>query len=387
MPPGSRFGDDTPGFYKHQEDKLTIPDRASTAAQDAEAVVEDSAPGRFGLGRVATITVVVLAVFGVAWLLVKLTGFLLLVFAALVLAAIFDVLTRKVASVTRLKRGPALTVSVVGLLAALGGAFALFGSQLASEFDTIRESIPPAMEQVRGLLDRFGLGEPARKLMSEGTGDVSKLLSQAGDYALTVGNGLANLLLVLVGAIFIASDPGVYRRGLLLLIPSRAEPTVAEALDDAAQGLRGWMIGQAVSSLVVAAFTWAGLSLLGVPAAGGLGLIAGLLDVIPMVGPIIAGVPAVLLAFTASPTTAMWTIVLFVVIQQLQGNFLQPMIQKQAVDVPPAVLLFAVVAAGLLFGFLGVLLAAPLTVVVYVLVQRIYVRTLLGKDIAVSGKD
>jgi predicted PurR-regulated permease PerM len=81
-----------------------------------------------------------------------------------------------------------------------------------------------------------------------------------------------------------------------------------------------------------------------------------------------------------------WTVVLFLIIQQIQGNFLQPMIQKQAVDVPPAILLFAVVAAGLLFGFLGVLLAAPLTVVVFVLVQRIYVRTLLGKEIKIAGQ-
>ena len=147
------------------------------------------------------------------------------------------------------------------------------------------------------------------------------------------------------------------------------------------------MVGQAVSSLVVAVLTWAGLWILGVPAAGGLGLIAGLLDVIPMIGPIIAGVPAILLAFTVSPTTALWTIGLFLVVQQLQGNFLQPMIQKHAVDVPPAVLLFAVIAAGLVFGFLGVLLSAPLTVVIYVMVQRIYVRTLLGKDIKVAGHD
>jgi predicted PurR-regulated permease PerM len=100
-----------------------------------------------------------------------------------------------------------------------------------------------------------------------------------------------------------------------------------------------------------------------------------------MVGPIIAAIPAVLLAFTVSPATALWTIGLFLIIQQLQGNFLQPMIQKQAVDVPPAVLLFAVVAAGTIFGFLGVLLAAPITVVTYVAIQRIYVKTLLGKDI------
>lgn len=88
-----------------------------------------------------------------------------------------------------------------------------------------------------------------------------------------------------------------------------------------------------------------------------------------------------------SPTTALWTVVLFLIVQQIQGNFLQPMIQKQAVDVPPAVLLFAVVAFGLVFGFLGVLLSAPLTVVTYVMVQRLYVKTLLGKPIRIAGQD
>lgn len=339
-----------------------------------------------GIGWIAAVIVMAIAIGGVAWLLVKLSDFLLLVFAALVLAAIFDAMTRKVSRFTRMKRGFALTVSVVTLLAVFGGVFILFGTQLAREFDTIRESLPPAIDQVRGLLERVGLGEPAQDMLDKSRDDASKLLSQAGGYALTLGNSLANFVLVFVGAIFIASDPAVYRRGLLLLVPRAAEETTAAALDDASRGLSGWMIGQAMSSVVVAALTWGGLTALGVPASGGLGLIAGLLDVIPMIGPIISGVPAVLLAFTVSPVTALWTIGLFLLVQQLQGNFLQPMIQKHAVDVPPAVLLFAVVAAGLLFGFLGVLLAAPLTVVVFVMVQRIYVRTLLGKNIKMADQ-
>lgn len=337
--------------------------------------------------RIATITVTIVAIVAVALLLVELVGFLMLIFAAIVLAAVFDALARRVTRLTRMKRGAALALSIIGLVAVFAAAFALFGAQLAGEFETIRESIPAAMDQVRGFLERVGLGGAARHLLERGSSDISSLAARAGGYALTAGNGFANFVLVFVGAIFIAGDPAVYRRGLLLLMPARAEEPVTAALEDASRGLRGWMVGQAVSSLVVAAFTGAGLALLGVPAAGGLGLIAGMLDIIPMVGPIIAGVPAVLLAFTVSPATALWTIVLFLVIQQLQGNFLQPMIQKQAVDVPPAVLLFAVVAAGLLFGFLGVLLAAPLTVVLYVVIQRIYVRTLLGKKIKIAGED
>ncbi|OHD03610.1 MAG: AI-2E family transporter [Sphingopyxis sp. RIFCSPHIGHO2_01_FULL_65_24] len=330
---------------------------------------------------------IVLALIAVAWLLISLTRFFMLVFAAVVLAAIFDAIAGWIVRRTGMKRGFALALSVAGIVAIFAGAFMLFGSQLAREVDTIREQIPQALRGVEAFLDRYGLGQRVRELAAVGSEDISRLASQAGGYALAAGSGIADFVLVLVAAIFLAGDPATYRRGLLLLMPARAEDTASLALGDAARGLKGWMVGQALSSLVVAGLTWAGLALLGVPAAGGLGLIAGLLDVIPMVGPIIAGIPAVLLAFTVSPMTALWTLVLFLVIQQLQGNFLQPMIQKQAVDVPPAVLLFAVVAAGILFGFLGVLLAAPLTVVVYVMVQRVYVKTLLGKDIKIAGQD
>lgn len=346
-----------------------------------------AAPAAISPGKIALATVVVIAIIGVAWLALTLTRFFMLVFAAIVLGAIFDAIAGWLVRRTKMKRGFALAGSVVGIIAIFTGAFVLFGSQLASEVDTIREQVPRALQGVEAFLDRYGLGTRVRELAEVGGNDISQLVSQAGGYALAAGSGIADFVLVLVAAIFLASDPSTYRRGLLLLMPAKAEKTASLALDDAARGLKGWMVGQAVSSLVVAALTGVGLALLGVPAAGGLGLIAGLLDVIPMIGPIIAGIPAVLLAFTVSPATALWTLVLFLVIQQLQGNFLQPMIQKQAVDVPPAVLLFAVVAAGVLFGFLGVLLAAPLTVVVYVLVQRVYVKTLLGKDIKIAGQD
>ncbi|MDO9369732.1 MAG: AI-2E family transporter [Sphingopyxis sp.] len=355
--------------------------------QTRATIEEDTSATRVSSGRIAAFTLIVIAIVGVAWLAVELTRFFMLVFAAIVLAAVFDAIAGWLVRRTGMKRGFALALSVAGIIAIFTGAFILFGSQLAREIDTIREQVPRALQSVEAFLDRYGLGTKVRELAAVGGDDVSRLASQAGGYALAAGSGIADFVLVLVAAIFLASDPATYRHGLLLLMPAKAEETARLALGDASRGLKGWMVGQAVSSLVVAALTWAGLALLGVPAAGGLGLIAGLLDVIPMVGPIIAGIPAVLLAFTVSPATALWTLILFLVIQQLQGNFLQPMIQKQAVDVPPAVLLFAVVAAGALFGFLGVLLAAPLTVVVYVLVQRIYVRTLLGKPINIAGEE
>jgi len=338
-------------------------------------------------GAIAVIVVVIVAIVGLAWLLVSLTNVLLLIFAALVLAVIFSAMADWLCRRTGMKRGIALALCVLAVLALFVAVFWLFGAQLADQFATIRASIPPALNQLEQALDRVGLGEPARRLLAETSGDLGRFLPQAGNYVVTAGNVVTNVVLLFVGAIFIASDPAVYRRGFLLLMPRRAEDTAAAALDDAGRGLRGWILGQALSSGFVALFTWGGLTLIGVPAAGGLGVVAGLLDFIPMIGPIIAAVPAVLLAFTASPTAAAWTVGLFLLIQQLQGNILLPMIQEQAVNVPPAVLLFAILAAGTLFGIVGVILAAPLTVVAYVMVQRIYVRTLLGKPVKIVNRD
>lgn len=361
----------------HQpENSATPPFRASTSPET---------PRFPSFGHVAISTVIVLTIIGVFWLAIELNRFFMLVFAAIVLGAVFDAIASWIGRITGLSRTFSLILSVLGLFAVFIGSFVLFGTQLANEFDTIKQTVPAALQGIEGFLNNYGMGERARELAKVGGEDVSRILTQAGGYALAASSGLADLLLVIVGAIFMAGNPAVYRRGLMLLLPTKAEPVAAQALDDAGAGLRGWMMGQAISSLVVGAFTWGGLSLLGVPASGGLAIIAGLLDIIPMVGPVISGIPAVLLAFTVSPMTALWTLVLFLVIQQLQGNFLQPMIQKHAVDVPPALLLFAVLAAGLLFGFLGVLLAAPLTIVCYVFVQRIYVQAILGKNINVAG--
>lgn len=345
------------------------------------------APGAMSTAEFTRRAVILLALAGVAWIAIELTGLFLLLFAAIVLAVVFDAMARLIRRFTHLPQGWALTLGILLLLGAFVGVFVMFGTQLASEFETIREQFPPALAAIEAQLDTWGLGERVRNVISTGSSDISSILSRASGYVVTIGSGIADFALVLVGAIFLATQPALYRRGVLLMTPKRAEPVTEKAMDDATAALRGWMVGQLMSMTVVAALTWVGLLLLGVPAAGGLALIAGLLDIIPFVGPIIAGIPAVILAFTVSPMTAVWTIGLFLLVQQIQGNILQPLIQKHAVDVPPAVLLFAVVGAGTLFGFLGVLLAAPITVVVFVLVQRIYVKTILDKPIRIAVED
>jgi predicted PurR-regulated permease PerM len=178
------------------------------------------------IGRIVVATIAIICVVGVAWMLVELSRFFLLVFAAVVLAAIFDTITRQICRVPFLNvRWRALTLAIIGLLAVFVGAFYLFGAQLSREFETIQENIPAAMRSVEALLDQLGLGASVAQLVEQGTQDLSNLASRIGGYALAVTSGVADFVLVFVGAIFIAAHPDVYRRGLLLLLPHRARAT------------------------------------------------------------------------------------------------------------------------------------------------------------------
>jgi predicted PurR-regulated permease PerM len=138
---------------------------------------------------------------------------------------------------------------------------------------------------------------------------------------------------------------------------------------------------------LIGTLTGLGLWLLGVPSALALGLLAGLLEFVPYVGPIIAAIPAILIAVAIDPQLGLWTVLLYAVIQQVEGYAVQPLLQSWAVEVPGAVLLFALLACGGLFGALGVVFAAPLTVVAYVLIKRLYVREALDTPTPIPGEE
>jgi predicted PurR-regulated permease PerM len=153
------------------------------------------------------------------------------------------------------------------------------------------------------------------------------------------------------------------------------------------RALRLWLKGQAIAMVVVGLMTGIGLWLLGMPSAFVLGLLAGLLEFIPFAGPIISAIPAILLALVVGPEMALWVGLLYLFVQQFEGNVLSPMIQQYAVDLPGVVLLFSLIGFGILFGTLGVILAAPLAVVTLVLVKRLYVIETLDTPTPIPGEN
>ncbi|RUR40149.1 AI-2E family transporter [Vreelandella populi] len=308
----------------------------------------------------------------VALVLWQLVGLLILIFGAVVGAC---VLQTGMTPLLRLgaPRWLALLAVIIGLVVVLGLISWAFGAQVSSELEALTSLLPDAWAQLQERIEGTSLA-PLLDNTAERAGSLFENgISQVGMVVVSMGGSVVNFFALIVGMVYFAAQPGVYRRGLLLLAPVKSRPKLADALDESGKALRFWLGGQLVAMVVTGLLVGISMWFLGVPAPLGLGLIAGLLDFVPLVGPLVAAIPALLLAYTVSPQTALFVLIAYTIIQQIEGNIMQPLIQQRAVNLPPAMLLFSLFAASTLFGVAGVLLAAPLTVVLFVLVNRLYV--------------
>ena len=221
------------------------------------------------------------------------------------------------------------------------------------------------------------------KVMDAGTGDGA--MKRATRFANQLLHGLLALFVVLVTGIYLAAAPRMYVEGVVMLAPHARRRRYREVMARLAYVLRWWMIGQLIPMVVIGVLTAVGLKIIGVPMWLFLGLLAALFNFIPNFGPLISGVPAFLLALADSPTKAMWVVGLYIFAQSLEGYVLTPMVQRRAVELPPALLILFQVLAGLLLGVLGVVLAAPLLAVVVVAIKMLYVEDVLGDEVKVPG--
>ena len=315
----------------------------------------------------------------------QLRTLVLMLFGAVVVATIFRALADVIRKRTGAPDGVAVALSVLFVLGSIAGLAALFGAQIAAQVHTLTEAVPAAWRSFEEQVRDMGFGEQMAGIIE---GPLRRRqTSSIGRLVMSVGSGIADTLIVVFGGIFLAAQPNFYRIGAIKLVPAPKRALVAEAMVDSERALRLWLRGQLLAMVLVGLLTGIGLWLIGVPSALALGLLAGLLVFIPFAGPIIAAIPAVLLARGVGPDLALWTILLYVVIQQCEGNLLQPLVQQYAVDLPPLVLLFSLLGFGMLFGALGIILAAPATVVSYVLVKRLYVQEALGTKTPIPGED
>lgn len=314
---------------------------------------------------------------------------LLLILGSVLVAVILSLIASPFHHRLSLPRGVALAIAVllvVGLFASVGW---MFGAEIRNQTETLREMLPKAVGAVQARLDSLGIPISIEQMAQGGEESIggSGIVSSIGGFAMSVGSAIVDFVLVLVAGIFLAAQPDLYRRGVYKLVPEGRRPLLREALHDAGHGLGLWLKGRLLAMALVGVLTGLGLWLIGIPSFLTLGLLAALLDFVPFIGPIIAAIPAVLLALTLGTDTALWTALLYLGVQQVEGNILDPIVQQRMVTLPPAFLLFSMVAAGLLFGVAGIILGAPLAVVIYVLVKRLYVREALHTPTKIPGEE
>ena len=329
--------------------------------------------------------VIALIVVGIALLLWNLRDLFLLVFGSVLVSVILGLVAQPIRDRLGVPRWIALLAAVLIVIGVIGTSFWLFGAEVNRQAQSLRDMIPVAWQALQARFDAWGIGGDFRE-WTAGLGAEARMVANIGSLAVTVGSGVADTFLVIVGGIYLAAQPDLYWVGMIKLVPERGRALAAQALEASARALRLWLLGRLVSMAAVGFMTWLGLSVIGVPSALTLGLLAALLEFVPFIGPIVAAVPAILLAFAENPDMALWTLLLFVIVQQIEGNLLEPMVQQRAVDLPPVLLLFALVAGGLIFGTVGIILAAPLTVVIYVMVKRLYVQEALHTSTPLPGE-
>ena len=188
------------------------------------------------------------------------------------------------------------------------------------------------------------------------------------------------LVIVFLGILF-AFDPTSHRESLVILVKQSYRARMRAVMDEMGNVLRFWFVGQLIRIILMTLCVWAALYLIGLPGPFVLGLQAGLSNFIPYLGPIVAAIPIALVAMPLGGSLLIWAVVIYTIIQSIEGYVIGPLIQRQAVDIPPAWTLVAIVLLGALFGVMGIALAMPLVAIGRVAIIRFYVEDYLGDDL------
>jgi predicted PurR-regulated permease PerM len=344
-------------------------------------------PGNDGERRFIRRVLMVLGLTGLVFIAWELRTLLLMFFGAIVVATVFRAFADRVQKLTHCNPRVAIGASITIILGIVFSLIAVFGSHIADQIHTLRQTLPAAWRTVEQRMGDLGLGEQIKHLAESIKAPGGSSFSAFAGTVLSIGSGIADVIVVIVAGVFLATQPRFYLTGAVKLVPPGKRALALEAITESERAMRLWLRGQLIAMVVVGLLTGIGLWYLGMPSALTLGLLAGLLEFIPFAGPILSMVPAVLLALAVSPDLGFWVVLLYFAVQQFEGYVLTPLVQQYAVDLPGVILLFSLIAFGALFGTLGVILAAPLTVVSYVLVKRLYVIETLHTPTPIPGTD
>jgi predicted PurR-regulated permease PerM len=330
--------------------------------------------------KLAVLMVAVALVPVLIWLL---SGVLLMAMGAVLIAVLLNLVAEPLTRWLGFPQGAALFGSGVIIISILGAAAYYLAGMEANQLQDVAQRVHQAVDTIRSSLQGSEIGRFILSHLQDGNFTVTGLAT--GFFSISL-NFLTALVISIFGGIYLAAQADVYRDGLIQLLPHRLRANGAETLEDIANALRLWMLGQMIGMVLIGLLTATAASLIGLPSAFALGLIAGLTEFIPYVGPILGAVPGVLVAATQDLNTVLWTIAAYTLIQQVEGHLIAPLISREMVYIPPLVLILGIVAITTLFGRYAAIFAAPIAVIIFVAVKKLYIRDSLGDPTPIPGE-
>lgn len=330
-----------------------------------------------------------LALIASCYILWQIRQALLLLFAAVVLATALNKLARYLQKF-RLKRSLAVLVSISFLILIFVGLFLIIVPPFTQQFQQLTQRGPQGIAKLNEWIDqietRFS-GQFGQRLPNLDVNDIMQQLQPlfnqlVGGAGAFVGNTLGvilSFLLVIVLTLMTLAEPLSYRKAFIQLFPSFYRRRVDGILDECEIALGRWAIGALISMSVITLLSLIGLSVLKVPLALAHAVVAGLLNLIPNIGPGLSVIPPMTIALLDSPLKSGLVLLLYFLIQQFESNLLTPYVMAQQVSLLPAVTLIAQVFFATFFGFLGLLLALPLTVVAQVWIREVLIKDILNQ--------
>jgi predicted PurR-regulated permease PerM len=325
---------------------------------------------------------------------------ILLLFTGMLLGVGLNAMTNQLGRITRMPHPLRLVIVCLTLAVLLSGAGFLGGATIADQAKVLSDTIKSQLVNVKSFLDRNGIdtsyfdfnNAPAATSAPDGTAltpsatpshprqtnlpspsalasSGGAIVSQTLKLLLGTVSAVGNVFIILFLGLAFAAQPSVYRAGLLFMAPAKYRDRATVIVDNISDTLERWLIAQILTMFAVFLVTWIGLAIIGIQSSFILGIQAGLLAFIPTVGAIIGGLIVVLASLASGWVAAASACVLFLGIHAMESYVLTPLIQRQALDIPPATLFAFQILLGIVFGLWGLALALPLMAIAKVMID------------------
>ncbi|MCW5645702.1 MAG: AI-2E family transporter [Sphingopyxis sp.] len=294
---------------------------------------------------------------------------ILLIFAGIVMAAILDGGTRLLGRILPIGRGWRLLIVCLSALAFIVWTMMFAGSQIAAQAVSLQSVVMAQVERLAAWASDHGMGSfqiDTKTISDNFAGTFGRVTAAVG----SVVGALTSLVMILVLGVFIAIEPRLYERGFAWMLPMKHRQDFYITTARMGFTLRRLMAGRLLGMFVEGVGTWLACMAVGIPMAALLGLLTGLLAFIPNIGAIVSGVLLVLVGFSAGTDTGLWAIVIYLVVQTVDGYLIVPMVAKKTVDLAPALVLGAQILFGALLGIMGLFLADPIVAMIKVALER-----------------